>query len=181
LQRVRDLSPDERMAGGDFQAGLGKGVGLVGIGLLGGPTRAAAAVERAHAKPNPGKVVVRWESALPVRTAEQKLGDTQAPEVEGGYYAIAVYDIPFVKRLNLATELKDAAWLKRDKQKDLKPSRVVILPKEDGRGTVVYLFRSSVEITKRDGNVQFLAQIDRLIVAQLFSTQEMQIQGKLEL
>jgi len=39
-QWLRDLSPDERRASGDMQAGIGKGVGLAGLGLF-GPEREA--------------------------------------------------------------------------------------------------------------------------------------------
>ena len=46
---------------------------------------------------------------------------------------------------------------------------------------MVYLFPRSLEITKRDGNVVFQAQIGRLVVTRVFSTFEMQIQGQLEL
>ena len=59
-QYVRDLSPDERMQGGNWEADSGHGVGLAGIGLF-GPTRQAEAIARAHAKPPVGTVVVRWK------------------------------------------------------------------------------------------------------------------------
>jgi hypothetical protein len=181
LQRVRDLSPDERLAGGDMRAGIGKGVGFSGIGLL-GASRQAEALARAHSKPDPGEVVVRWESAGPVRAAEQKLGDAAAPAVDSkNYYAIVVCDVPTPTRWNLARELRGIAALKRDKKKDLKPTRVVILRSVDGRATLVYLFRRSVEITKKDVYVEFAAQIGRLFVSQRFSCQEMQIRGQLEL
>jgi hypothetical protein len=179
-QHVRDLSPDERRNGGNMDAGIGKGVGLAGIGLF-GSRRQAEALARAHAKPTPDAVVIRWESALPVRAAEQKAGETDVPAVDSAHYAIAVYDIPLPKQWNLASELKSVAFLKRDKKKDLKPSRVVILRQPDGKATIVYLFPRSVEISKRDGWVQFVAQISRLFVSQSFYTGEMQIQGELEL
>src|ERR1700691_6788457 len=86
-QRLRDLSPDERRNGGNMEAGIGKGVGLAGIGLL-GPRREAEALQRAHAKPTPDAVVVRWESA-PVRAAEVKAGD-KAPAVDDASYAVVV-------------------------------------------------------------------------------------------
>jgi hypothetical protein len=73
-QRLPDLSPFERRDGGNMNAGIGKGVGLAGIGLF-GPRREAEALERAHARPTPDPVVVRWESA-PVRAAERKTGET---------------------------------------------------------------------------------------------------------
>src|SRR5579862_7197593 len=59
-QNIRDLSPDERRNGGNMEAGIGKGVGLAGIGLF-GPRRQAEAIARAHAKPTPAPVVIRWE------------------------------------------------------------------------------------------------------------------------
>ena len=179
-QHVRDLSPDERRNGGDMQAGIGKGVGIAGLGVL-GSLREAEAFERAHYKPTPDAVVIRWESARPIRVAEQKAGETGAPTMDNDHYAIVVYDILAPKRWNLARELKGIARLKRDNQKDLKPSRVEILRQADGKATIVYLFPRSVEITKRDGRLLFMAQIGRIFVSQFFYTDQMQLQGQLEL
>jgi hypothetical protein len=176
-QHIRDLSPDERRNGGNMEAGVGKGVGLAGIGLF-GSRRQAEALARAHAKPTPDPVVVRWESA-PVRAAERKAGET-APAVDDAYYAIIIYAVPVPHRWNLAKELKDIAYLKRYKKKDLKPSRVEILRGDDGLATVVYLFRRSVEITGKD-RVEFVAQIDRLFVEQLFNVEEMWFMGRPEI
>jgi hypothetical protein len=176
-RHLPDLSPDERRNGGNMEAGIGKGVGLAGIGLF-GSRRQAEALARAHAKPTPDPVVVRWESA-PVRAAEQKAGET-ALAVEDAYYAIVVYGIPVPHRWNLANELKDIAYLRRYKKKDLKPSRVQIVRDDTGRATVVYLFRRSVEITGRD-QVEFVAQIDRLFLEQLFSVPDMWLMGRPEL
>src|SRR5271157_4057930 len=70
-----------------------------------------------------GALVVRWESALPVRTAELKAGEGGAPDWDGEYYAIAVYDVPGLSSADpksLAGELKKAAALKRDGKKDVK-------------------------------------------------------------
>jgi hypothetical protein len=179
-QNVRDLSPDERRAGGDMEAGIGKGVGIAGLGIL-GPRREAAAIARAHYKPTPDAVVVRWESAQPVRAAEHKAGETGVPTIDSDHYAIVVYDILTPKRWNLANELKGIAYVKRDAAKDLKPSRVEILRQPDGKATLVYLFPRSKEITKKDVRLEFVAQIGRLFVSQFFYTSQMQIDGQLEL
>jgi hypothetical protein len=179
-QPLRDLSEAERRDSGNWQADSGHGVGLAGTGLF-GRRRAAEAIARAHAKPPQGTVAVRWESALPIRAAEQKTGETGVPTVDGDHYAIAIYDIPTPNKWNLAHELKGVAFLKRDKKKDVKPSSVQILRQPGGTATVVYLFPRSVEITARDGRLEFVAQIGRLFVSQFFYTQEMQLQGKLEL
>ncbi len=179
---LRDLSPDERRESGDWEATEGHGVGWEALlGLFGGSDRAKAAIARAHAKPPVDAVMIRWESALPIRAAEKKVGETGVPAGNGEYYAIAVYDIPTPKKFNLANELKDVAYIRRDKKKDFKPSRVEILWQDDKKATVVYLFPRSVEISKRDGWLVFAAQIGRLFVTQNFFAGEMLLRDELEL
>jgi hypothetical protein len=178
--RLADLSPFQREEGGNLNEGVGKGVGLAGTGLL-GSRREAEAIKQAHMKPPPAPVMVRWESALPVRLAEHMAGDTSAPALNSDDYAIAVYDIPAPRQGNLASLLKGAASLRRYQKKDIKPSRVEILRHDDETATIVYLFPRSVEITKRDGGIEFAAQIDRLWVSQYFYTGEMQLRGEPQL
>lgn len=179
-QNVRDLSPDERREGGNMEASPGKGVGLAGLGIF-GPRRQAEAIARAHYKPTPDAVMVRWESATPVRAAEQKLGETDVPMIDNDHYAIVVYDILTPKRWNLDRELKGIAFIRRDNNKSIKPSRVEILRQDDGKATLVYLFPRKVEISKKDGRLEFVAQIGRLFVSQFFYTWQMQLDGELEL
>jgi hypothetical protein len=92
-QPLADLSPNACRDGGDWNGCTGKGVGLAGTGLF-GARREAEAIARAHAKPSQATVVVRWESALPIRAAEQKASETGVPTLDSDHYAIAVYDIP---------------------------------------------------------------------------------------
>jgi hypothetical protein len=181
-QNVRDLSPDERREGGNMQASEGHGVGLAGLGIL-GPRRQAEAIARAHYKPTPEAVMVRWESAMPVRAAEQKVGETDPPAVDPDHYAIVVYDIRTPKRYNLASELKGISFIKRDTAKTIKPSKVIILrePDDETKATLIYLFPRKIEITKNDGRLEFVAQIGRLFISQFFYTFQMQLQGQLEL
>jgi hypothetical protein len=65
-------------------------------GLLGffGGTSEALALERARIRAELGNVMLRWESAFPVRAAESKAGETAVPAWQGDYYAIAVYNLP---------------------------------------------------------------------------------------
>jgi hypothetical protein len=179
LDQIRDLSVDERRQGGNMSADSGHGVGLAGIDIFSSSTRADA-IARAHAHPDPGTVVVRWESALPVRAAELKAGETNIPNWKGDYYALAVYGIDVPARWNMANELKGVAFLQRDKKKNLKPVHVDILRQDDGLATVVYLFSRSNEITRKDNNIRFVAQIGRLFVSQFFFPAEMQFEGNPE-
>jgi hypothetical protein len=187
LERVRDLSKFERRDGGNMSAGVPPYVGSFWFdlsalsGLFGANSEAVAMEHALRWQPDLGNVVVRWESALPVRAAERKAGEAGAPVWDGDYYAIAVYDVHPPFRWNLANELKGLAFLKRDKKKDMKPSRVQILPHDNGLVTVVYLFSRSAGITGNDSNVRFMAQIGRLFVSQFFFPEEMQLQGKPEL
>lgn len=175
-----DLSPFQREEGGDLNEGVGKGVGLAGTGLL-GSRREDLAIKHAHLKPPPPEVTVRWESALPVRIAEQKAGESDAPVLKGDDYAIAIYGIQAPKKMNLASLLKDAAFLRRYHKKDMKPSHVEVLRHDDDTATIVYLFPRSVEITKKDGGIEFTAQVGRLWVSQFFYTGEMQFRGETQL
>jgi len=140
-----DLSSGQREAGGNLNEGVGKGVELAGTGLI-GSRRQAEAIKQAHTKPEPLPVMVRWESALPVRTAERLAGDTSAPTLDSDDYAIAIYGMPTPKRGNQADLLKEAAALRRSHKKDMKPSRVEILrhDEDDETATLVYLFPRSV-------------------------------------
>jgi len=186
LERVRDLSKFERRDGGNISAGVPPYVGVFWLDLSGlagvfGSNSEEAAIRRARRLvPDLGNVVVRWESALPVRAAEQKVGGVGVPAWQGDYYAIAVYDIAPPFHWNLANELKGDAFLKRNHKKDLKPSRVEVLSHPSGLVTVVYLFPRSADITKKDGSAQFVAQIGRLFVSQFFVLDDMQFAGKLE-
>lgn len=183
LDQVRNLSKFERRDGGDWEAGIGPTVGVAGFGMFGlfDTSDEALAFERAHARPDLGSVIVRWESALPVRSAEVRAGEAGAPMWDGDYYAVAVYNVLTPFRWNMDSELRRIAFLKRDNTKDLKPARVLISRHDTGLATVVYLFPRSAEITKKDHRIQFVAQIGRLFVSQYFFPDEMQFQGQPEL
>jgi len=179
LEQVRNLSGSERRDGGDWNAGSGRGVGLAGTGIF-GSYEEVMAERRAHEQPDLGSVVVRWESALPVRVAEAKAGETDAPSWEGDYYAISVNNVPPPEHLNLSM-LKGIASLQRDKKKDLKPSRVLVVRRGKGLVTLVYLFPRSTEIARKDPEIRFIAQIGRLFVSKFFFPEDMQFQGQPEL
>ena len=117
--------------GGGRRGGMGgPGGGYPGGGQRGG-TNDGTGTDN---EPSPLKL--RWESALPIRAAELKARDTSAPTLDADHYAIAVYGVP--SRMasgdskSLANQLKKQAAIKRDGKKDLKPSSVEVLQREDG-------------------------------------------------
>jgi hypothetical protein len=126
-------------------------------------------------------LTVRWESAVPIRTAEHKAGE-DAPTWEGDYYAIAIYGVPGLEdRRTLPVELTKRALLKRWGKKDVKPARVEVIPTDERVATLVYLFPRTDQITKLDRQIWFTAQIGQLFLEHAFDAGEMQLHGKLEL
>jgi len=126
---------------------------------------------------------IRWESARAVRAAEEKAHEQDPPALEEGSYVVAVYDVPGVdvNETALPFQLKKDAFLKIEGKKDRRASRVDLLPQEGGLATIVFIFPRAEEITTHDKRITFLAQLGRLSVAQYFYTEEMTVQGKLEL
>lgn len=183
---ARRQSEDERRAGGNM--GQPTGVGFDGIDdkrvrpVL--PTSVFTAAPTPLSKAQLIRLLVRWESALPVRVAELKTGEAQPPTLSDDGYSVAVYGVPFTDAkgdpLSLARDFKESAFLRREGKKDVKPLRVEAFELEHS-AVVVYLFPYSAEISKKDGVVEFTALIGRLQVSQTFNVEEMQFQGKLEL
>jgi hypothetical protein len=104
--------------------------------------------------------------------------------VDEDHYAIAVFGIPRISVMDdskkTADALKKQAVLTPEGKRDLKPSGVQILLREDGP-VVVYSFPKSDEITWKDHHINFTAQVAKLKFVQSFSTDDMFFHGKLEL
>jgi hypothetical protein len=167
--------------------GMGRRGGIGGPGAGGGYPRGGqtgGADDRGTTSITPSTLTLRWESALPVREAELKSRDTGAPTLDEDHYAIAVYGVP--ERMapgisqSQANQLKKQASIKRDGKKDLKPSSVQVLQRDDGP-VIVYLFPRNQEIAKDDRRILFDVQIGRLQLAQSFYLEDMVYQGKREL
>jgi len=173
------LTPEQRRQGG--ATGGGKDSGLKTLGIGGGSDTSVQPSRQIQG----GALTIRWESAFPVRAAELKAQDLGAPDWEGDAYVLAVYGVPGLKfdhnQKSLEGELKAAAFLKREGKKDLKPSSVQLMQARNGLAVVVYLFPRSNEISTEDQRVEFVAQIDRLSLAQYFYPAEMEFEGKLQL
>lgn len=157
----------QRREGG--QMGGGKGVGLQGMGA-GGVFAPAQSL------------MVRWESAFPVRVAELKAKEIGAPDWDGDFYAIAVYDVPGLKGNRTEIDiLKKSAMLKREGKKDIQPVRVDVMQRANGLSVAVYFFPRSDAITSGDKRIRFTAQLARLYLERDFEAGEMEFQGKLQL
>jgi hypothetical protein len=184
---ARQRSESELREGG--RMGQPNGVGYDGVQdkkrplseEIGNPLIAGKPLPSNH----PGiRLLVRWESALPVRAAELKAHQDPPPTRPGDGYSIAVYGVPasFAKGdpISLGKPLRESAALKREGEKDVPPSRVEVFELENSV-VVAYLFPLSAEIGKKDVVVEFSALIGRLQVSQHFLLDAMQLQGKLEL
>jgi hypothetical protein len=184
---ARRQTEDERREGGNM--GQPTGVGYDGVQDKKIPIKQALGNPFIPGKPLPStapaiRLLVRWESALPVRAAEFKAHEDPPPTLSDDGYTIAVYGVPasFAKGdpTSLGKPLKESAALKHEGQKDVPPSRVEVFQLENSV-VVTYLFPLSAEISKKDDVVEFSALIGRLQVSQHFLVAAMQFQGKLEL
>jgi hypothetical protein len=183
---ARRQTEDERREGGNM--GQPKGVGYDGVENRKLPLRQEIGNPLLPGKPLPStaptiRLLVRWESAFPIRVAELKAHAPTPPTLSDDGYSIAVYGVPasFAKGdpTSLGKPLKEMAALKREGKKDVPPSRVEVFQLEDSV-VVTYLFPLSAELSKNDTVVEFSALIGRLQVSQHFLVQEMQFQGKPE-
>jgi hypothetical protein len=184
---ARRRSEDELREGGNM--GQPTGVGYDGIEDKKRPLAEAIGNPFITSKPLPSthpsiRLLVRWESALPVRAAEFKVHENPPPTLSDDGYLVAVYGVPasFAKGdpMSLGKPLKESAALKREGKKDALPSRVEVFELENDV-VVVYQFPLSAEIGKKDDVVEFSALIGRLQVSQHFLVEPMQFRGKLEL
>jgi hypothetical protein len=187
---TRRVTEDALREGG--QLGQPLGVGYQGVDPKGSGPKVSPNIftgpggddRSPRSLPQPIALKLRWESALPVRLAEFKSRDIEPPTLEGDGYRIAVYGIPSANfkgdPKELGKPLKNLAALKRESKKDVRPIGTEVFQRENDV-VVVYLFPLSAEITRKDRQILFEAQIGRIVVAQTFDLSEMEFMGKLEL
>lgn len=190
---ARRQSEDELRDGGKM--GQPTGIGYDGVDQKGtGPKLPTSVKDIVLPSPNGGRsirstiqgitVSLRWESALPVKIAELKAHIEDPPTLEGDGYRIAIYGLPggYFKGdpKKLGDPLKEYGFLKREGKKDVKPSSVEVFQQSDG-WAVVYLFPFSAEISPKDKQVIFDANIGRIVVSAPFDLDQMVFQGKLEI
>jgi hypothetical protein len=175
-----------RREGGDMgaQGGGHGGVGFEGMGSLVG-TGGAPVRKRGPESEHLQKLVIRWESALPVRAAEIRANDNSAPELDGEDYAIAVYAVNLklasIEIKGLEDAIRKLATLNVEGRKEFRPSRVSVVELGDGMVNVVYFFPRSAHIAAEDPRITFSGQVGRIVFAQYFYPAQMKFMGRLEL
>jgi hypothetical protein len=186
---TRRLTEDQLRDGG--QLGQPTGVGNEDVDPKGSGPKVSTNIftgpgsndRSARSLPRPIALKLRWESALPIRIAEFKSHAVEAPTQDAQGYRIAVYGIPGVFKgdpKELGKPLKNLAFLKRGGKKDVRPISAEVFQLESGV-VVAYVFPLSAEITNKDGQVRFEAQIGRIVVGHTFELSDMEFMGKLEL
>ena len=175
-----------RREGGDMgaQGGGHGGVGFEGMGSLVG-TGGAPVRKGGPESEHLAKLVIRWESAMPVRAAEIRANDNSAPELDGEDYAIAVYAVNLklasIELKGLEDAIRKVATLNVEGRKEFRPSRVSVVELGDNMVNVVYFFPRSAHITAEDPRVTFSGQVGRILFAQYFYPAQMKFMGRLEL
>jgi hypothetical protein len=185
---ARLQTEDERREGGNM--GQAHGVGFDGIEEKRNSPKAPTNVldlfkidSTTRSEPSV-TLLLRWESALPIRVAELKSHVVEPPTLENDGYSLAVYGIPGKSfkgdPKSLGNPLKQQAFLRREGKKDVKPSSVEVFQLGDGL-VIAYLFPLSAEISPNDRRIEFGARIGRVGITQFFNLDEMQFQGRLEM
>ena len=171
---LHQQSEFERRDGGNM--GKPTGVGYDGIG----DSESVFWSRRVGEVPT---LVLRWETALPVRVARLKAHTVEPPTLNTGAYSLAVYGV--LRRdfkgdpIKLGKPLRDQAVLRRGGKKDVKPVLVEVFEGPDGP-IIVYEFPKTLEVTKDDKVLYFSAVIGRISFTQSFDTEAMHFDGNLE-
>jgi hypothetical protein len=157
-----------------------------------GSTGTPGAGEDEMRRQPPLRILVRWESATPVRQAAHK----PVPPLASQYYIITVSGLPISghdpdqSRLDsegvdtnkqMEDRLKGATVLLRNGKGPIYPERLQVVDKE-GRRTVVFLFSRTPEpLTLEDKEVIFATAVGSLRLRVRFPLKEMMYHGKLDL
>lgn len=147
-------------------------------------------------------VVVRWDSASPMREAMKKVSVSKAVEDEDvkAFYIITVDGIRMPgggrngdsqrapqtsgpRRLpsDQADRLKETTTLAAKGKESISPAQIVAMTGEDGKMTFRYYFPRSADFSLDDKEVVFQTRLMRFEVKQKFLMKDMIFDGKLAL
>jgi len=133
---------------------------------------------------DPPTLTLRWESALPMRGAQLKNHNVNAPAIDDDHYGVAVYGIP--ERLlggdpeTFSARVRPEGALKREGKKTIQASSITLLPRDNG-SIVVFYFPKKEEISVKDKSIEFSGRVGLVEFEQSFSLTDMIFDGKLEL
>jgi hypothetical protein len=190
--------------GGPGEGGAGGGIdGPGGAGPGGGPGRGMGRPGGGMERPGgmePPQILVRWESAAPVREAAAKLEDTtesKMAEVAREYYIISTSGTPMRGRpgrdqqgqeqarsqpdmSRMQERLLQVTSLKIKGKDSLAPAKVEVLQTDSGL-TTLFLFPRTREITLDDKEVTFETSMGPMQVKSKFALKKMMFNGQLAL
>jgi hypothetical protein len=136
-------------------------------------------------------IVVRWDSALPIRLASKS-----SPERVAEYYEIFVSGLPINGAMpggrsrgsggisdseTLTARLKDKTSLQRKGQDPIFPDRVEMVTTADQEGILFAFPRGTRPIAPADKDVTFVSAIGPLRIKAKFLLKDMVYKGRLEL
>jgi hypothetical protein len=166
------------------------GAGRSAAGGISG-SRSTAAEDGMRGQPQL-RVLIRWESATPMRQAARQ----PAPPLASQYYIITVSGLPASShdpdlwrddsegtdtRQHIEDQLKQGTELVRKGKDPIHPDRLQVLDKQ-GRRTVVFLFSRAPEpLTLEDKEIIFASAVGSLHFKVRFLLKEMMYRGKLDL
>ena len=185
--------------GGGGAAGGGGGRGGGGGGRGGGGDEGGPG----GGVPDIPHVVVRWDSAPPVREAMKKVTVTKAVQEEDvkAFYILTVEGVRMPGRggdrerssappqasgpsrlpPEQADRLKATTTLTAKGKNAVNPAEVVVMTGEDGKMTFRYYFPRSADFSLDDREVIFQTSLMRFEVKQRFAMKDMTFDGKLAL
>ncbi len=127
-------------------------------------------------------LLIRWESALPVRVAELRSGQTGVPLDAFDGCILAIYRIPgtyFGDPGKWSKQLVSSASLESGGHPLTRPEQATVYQMSDGVAAVYYFPSTAVEDAK--ASIYFQARIGRLQISKAFLPEKMRFQGALAL
>lgn len=143
-------------------------------------------------RPLTGDVVIRWQSALPIRLALDRIGKAPRDENQaaGDYYVIAesVPSLPSFDQSGrpapsdeeMTDRLRDNTHLYIGGDAVVMPHHVTVVPEENGI-LVLLFFPRTPGIKLEDKKVKVVSRMGPAVVSAEFKLKEMEYGGKLEL
>jgi hypothetical protein len=177
-----------------MRAGAGRGMGRGGGGM-GGPGGGMGGPDGGMEAP---KILVRWESAAPVREASAKTEaphDSKLTELAKEYYVISTSGTPMMggnRRgqqaqgrpqpdfSRMQERIIEATSLRIKDQDSIAPAKVEVLQTDAGMMTV-FLFPRTRAISPTDKEVIFETSMGPMVIKTKFAVKEMTYEGQLAL